>query len=123
MGQAMHQELFKRMLAALIGVELAVFVVSLRASQAEPLGRLLPDPDLADAVVIMYEADGSAATAVAGDEDQTDPAPEGLQEEEKLRRCHLAETVGQQERRRDQNRAEQPTGDARRSCAQCSPRP
>lgn len=31
MGQAMHQELFKRLLAALIGVELAVFVVCLRA--------------------------------------------------------------------------------------------
>ncbi|WP_428940566.1 hypothetical protein [Fontivita pretiosa] len=124
MGHAMCQELFKRLLAALIGVELAVFVVSLRASLFEPLGHLLPDPDLAaDAALIVYDAYDSPATAAAADEDETDPPHETHEAARKLRRCHLSDIVGEQDQRSDQTRPEQSTGGDCGQCAQCSPRP
>jgi len=120
----MCQELFKRLLAALIGVELAVFVVSLRASLFEPLGYLLPDPDLAaDAALIMHDSYDSPATAAAADEHETDPPPEEHQAARKQRHCHLADMVGEQDRRGDQKPAEQTTGGVRGPCAQCWPRP
>jgi hypothetical protein len=99
MGQAMHQELFKRLLAALIGVELAVFVVCLRASQLQPLGILPPDLDLAAEVLMIHESKNCPATVSTADEDETDLPPEEHESAMKPNGCPTANLVATQARR------------------------